>query len=75
MNESPYYYFHHRCPICGTWFRAKDRNYKPTCSDKCAMARWRESVKAMLTKSGPMYEKWKTRTEAARRHQERQQGG
>lgn len=68
-------YVHHRCRNCNTVFKAKDRNYKSTCSNKCAIERWLESIRAMNDKKGPMYKKWLAGTAAARQHREREKGG
>lgn len=61
-------YVHYTCKRCGRPYLAKDRDYKPTCSDECAWARCKEAVQAMRSKSGPMYDKWLARTQQARQH-------
>lgn len=62
------HYKQYRCAFCGNLYRAKDRNYKPTCSTDCAFARQIESWEAMQTKQGPIYDKWLSRWKAGCAH-------
>ena len=49
------------CPECGLYFEGRSKY----CSYECAYPAMKEAVDQILSKEGPIYEKWKARLKAS----------